>query len=74
MDAPDHDSGGTNAAGALAGRRIAVTRAERQLGEARRLFEAAGAEVLDLPALVIGPPMNGAHWMMPWLIGTASTG
>ncbi|MEI7665320.1 MAG: uroporphyrinogen-III synthase [Synechococcaceae cyanobacterium ELA263] len=40
----------------LAGRTIAVTRAEQQAGEARRLFEAAGARVLDLPALVIGPP------------------
>ncbi len=35
---------------------MAVTRAEQQLGEARRLFEQAGARVLDLPALVIGPP------------------
>lgn len=40
----------------LAGRTIAVTRAEQQLGAARRLFEAAGAIVVDLPALVIGPP------------------
>lgn len=40
----------------LQGRVIAVTRAEQQLGEARRLFEQAGATVLDLPALVIGPP------------------
>ncbi|MBM5806970.1 MAG: uroporphyrinogen-III synthase [Cyanobacteria bacterium M_surface_10_m2_179] len=40
----------------LLGRTIAVTRAEQQLGEARRLFEQAGATVLDLPALVIGPP------------------
>lgn len=40
----------------LQGRTIAVTRAEQQLGEARRLFEQAGATVLDLPALVIGPP------------------
>jgi uroporphyrinogen-III synthase len=40
----------------LAGYRIAVTRAETQLGAARRLFEAAGAEVVDLPALVVGPP------------------
>lgn len=35
---------------------VVVTRAASQLGEARRLFEAAGARVLDLPALVIGPP------------------
>jgi uroporphyrinogen-III synthase len=40
----------------LAGRRIGVTRAEQQQGEARRLFEAAGATVVDLPALAIGPP------------------
>ena len=40
----------------LQGCTIAVTRAEQQLGEARRLFEEAGARVLDLPALVIGPP------------------
>ncbi|MFO8239359.1 MAG: uroporphyrinogen-III synthase [Prochlorococcaceae cyanobacterium] len=40
----------------LAGRRVAVTRAETQLGAARQLFEAAGAEVLDLPALVVTPP------------------
>lgn len=40
----------------LAGRTVAVTRAETQLGAARRLFEQAGASVIDLPALVIGPP------------------
>jgi uroporphyrinogen-III synthase len=41
---------------ALAGRRIGVTRAEQQLGQARRLFEAAGASVVDLPALAVTPP------------------
>lgn len=40
----------------LAGRTVAVTRAETQLGAARQLFEQAGASVIDLPALVIGPP------------------
>jgi uroporphyrinogen-III synthase len=40
----------------LKGWRIAVTRAEQQLGAARQLFERAGAEVVDLPALVVGPP------------------
>jgi len=44
---------------ALGGRRIGVTRAEQQLGDARRLFEAAGARVIDLPALVITAP---DHW------------
>ncbi len=46
----------TPATGLLSGRCIAVTRAETQLGEARRLFEQAGAEVVDLPALVVTPP------------------
>jgi len=41
---------------ALQGRWIGVTRAEQQLGEARQLFEAAGARVIDLPALVVTPP------------------
>jgi|Wag4MinimDraft_19_1082662.scaffolds.fasta_scaffold12922_3 uroporphyrinogen-III synthase len=40
----------------LAGRLVAITRAEQQLGAARGLFEAAGASVLDLPALVVTPP------------------
>jgi uroporphyrinogen-III synthase len=43
----------------LAGRTIAVTRAEQQLGVARRLFAATGAAVIDIPALVITPP---DHW------------
>ena len=42
--------------GPLGGRCIAVTRAETQLGEARRLFEQAGASVVDLPALVVTAP------------------
>jgi uroporphyrinogen-III synthase len=42
----------------LRGRTIAVTRADQQLGATRQLFEAAGAAVVDLPALVIGPPDN----------------
>jgi uroporphyrinogen-III synthase len=40
----------------LQGRRIGVTRADQQLGEARRLFEATGATVIDLPALAVTPP------------------
>ena len=40
----------------LVGRTVVLTRAEHQLGAARKLFEATGAKVLDLPALVIGPP------------------
>lgn len=60
----------------LRGRTIAVTRAETQLGEARRLFEAAGASVVDLPALVVTPPdewgplddalaeLDDFHWLV----------
>ena len=40
----------------LRDRTVVVTRAAEQQGEARRLLEAEGARVLDLPALVIGPP------------------
>lgn len=40
----------------LTGCTIALTRAEQQLSAARRLFEQAGARVVDLPALVVGPP------------------
>jgi uroporphyrinogen-III synthase len=40
----------------LGGRRVVITRAEHQLGAARQLFEAAGANVLELPALVVTPP------------------
>ena len=60
----------------LLGRTIAVTRADQQLGSARTLFEQAGAQVLDLPALVIGPPdewgplddalaeLEDFHWLL----------
>lgn len=60
----------------LSGRVVAVTRAEQQLGEARAMFERAGARVLDLPALVIGPPdewgplddaleeLESFHWLV----------
>lgn len=44
----------------LSSRRIGVTRAEQQLGDARKLFEAAGASVVDLPALAVGPPDDWA--------------
>ncbi|MEB3172881.1 MAG: uroporphyrinogen-III synthase [Cyanobacteriota bacterium] len=60
----------------LAGRCIGVTRAEGQAGEARLLFEQAGAEVIDLPALVVTPPddwgplddalaeLESFHWLL----------
>ena len=60
----------------LAGRTIGVTRAEQQLGAARRLFEQAGAAVIDLPALTLGAPddwgplddalseLHDFHWLI----------
>ena len=43
----------------LQSRTVVVTRAADQQGAARQLLEQRGATVLDLPALVIGPP---DHW------------
>ena len=60
----------------LENRTVVVTRAAEQQGEARRLLEAQGAQVLDLPALVIGPPddwgplddaleeLDDFHWLV----------
>jgi uroporphyrinogen-III synthase len=60
----------------LRGRRVAITRAVQQLGTARALFSAAGAEVLDLPALLVTAPdswgplddaleeLEDFHWLM----------
>lgn len=42
----------------LKGRTILITRAQDKQSEAHKMFEAYGALVLDLPALVIGPPSN----------------
>ena len=58
------------------GRTVVVTRAADQQGEGRRLLESLGAKVLDLPALVIGPPdqwgplddaladLDNFHWLV----------
>lgn len=66
----------TPQAAPLSGRVIAVTRAEQQAGEARRLLESLGAKVVDIPALVIGPPddwgplddalaeLESFHWLI----------
>ncbi len=40
----------------LNGITVVLTRSQLQQSEARNLFESLGANVLDLPALVIGPP------------------
>ena len=61
---------------ALSGRTVVMTRAAEQQGEGRALLEAQGARVLDLPALVIGPPdqwgplddaladLESFHWLV----------
>lgn len=60
----------------LKGRTIIMTRAQEQQGEGHRLLNALGAKVLDLPALVIGPPddwkplddaladLESFHWLV----------
>ena len=42
----------------LSGKTVVLTRAQAQQSDSRNLFEKYGARVLDLPALVIGPPDN----------------
>ena len=41
---------------ALIDKKIIITRAKEQTSEAREIFRQNGAEVFDLPSLVIGPP------------------
>ena len=41
---------------ALTEKKIIITRAQEQTSEARKIFSQNGAEVFDLPSLVIGPP------------------
>ena len=40
----------------LTDKKIIITRAQDQTSEAREIFKTNGAEVFDLPSLVIGPP------------------
>ena len=40
----------------LTDKKIIITRAQEQTSEARKIFRKNGAEVFDLPSLVIGPP------------------
>tara|TARA_Y100001968_G_scaffold89868_1_gene80845 strand:+ start:133 stop:918 length:786 start_codon:yes stop_codon:yes gene_type:complete len=41
---------------ALTDKKIIITRAQEQTSEAHEIFRKHGAEVFDLPALIIGPP------------------
>ena len=44
----------------LIDKKIIITRAQEQTSEARKIFRENGAEVFDLPSLVIGPPDDWA--------------
>ena len=44
----------------LTDKKIIITRAQEQTSEARKIFRKNGAEVFDLPSLVIGPPDDWA--------------
>ncbi len=66
----------------LAGRQVLVTRSTDASGASRRLFSSVGAQVIDLPALVIGPPddwgpLDGALQSLQrfhWLIFSSANG
>ncbi|WP_320663445.1 uroporphyrinogen-III synthase [Prochlorococcus sp. MIT 1223] len=45
----------------LSGRSILLTRSANQLGSSKKLFESFGANVFELPALIIGPPDEFGH-------------
>ena len=45
---------------ALIDKNIIITRAQEQSSEAREIFRKNGAQVFDLPSLVIGPPDDWA--------------
>ena len=61
---------------ALLNKTIVITRAEGQASEAKKQLISYGAKVLDLPALIIGPPktwksldeaiqeINNFHWII----------
>ena len=44
----------------LIDKKIIITRAQEQTSETREIFQSNGAEVFDLPSLVIGPPDDWA--------------
>ncbi len=71
-----------NSATIIKGKTIVITRAQEQSREPRQLLENLGARVLDLPALIIGPPddWNGLDFALrdletfDWLIFSSING
>lgn len=69
--------------GALAGRRVVVTRATDQAGELAAQLEAAGAEVVVVPTIAVVPPADGGAAVRAalgdlrageWLVVTSANG
>jgi uroporphyrinogen III methyltransferase/synthase len=66
----------------LAGRTVVVTRAAAQAQRFTQLLEAAGARVIEAPAIVIGPPASwepldralGALGSFTWVVFTSTNG
>ena len=60
----------------LIDKKIIITRAQEQSSEAHKIFKHNGAQVFDLPSLIIGPPddwsplddalkdLNTFHWII----------
>ena len=66
----------------LIDKKIIITRAQEQTSEAREIFRNNGAEVFDLPSLVIGPPNDWAPldealqkiYTFDWIIFSSANG
>ena len=66
----------------LFGKKIIITRAQEQNSEAHEIFRKNGAEVFDLPSLVIGPPDDWAPlddalqkiYTFDWIIFSSANG
>ncbi len=67
---------------ALTDKKIIITRAQEQTSEVREIFRKNGAEVFDIPSLVIGPPDDWSPLdaalkeisIFDWIIFTSGNG
>ena len=66
----------------LIDKKIIITRAQEQISEAHEIFKRNGAEVFDLPSLIIGPPDNWSPlddalkqiYTFDWIIFSSANG
>ena len=66
----------------LIDKKIIITRAQEQISEAHEIFKSNGAEVFDLPSLIIGPPDNWSPlddalkqiYTFDWIIFSSANG